>query len=137
MCQRQLRSQRFLVDNAGFPSDRLDGLGHRRMGPSMETLSGAQYVAKSCACQAITTKYRVLARGVPRTHDLNLLHFGMARRERQAEYREGSPAADRFERTVNRLLNISKDELTRREATYKNSRAHKDRPGPRPKTNAK
>lgn len=46
------------------------------------------------------------------------------------EHGEGPDAARRFEHTMNRLLRVSKDELTKREADYKKSRrAQKNRSG--------
>lgn len=44
---------------------------------------------------------------------------------------EGPDAAERFERTMDHLLRVSKEELARREATYQASRADRDRPGPK------
>lgn len=57
----------------------------------------------------------------------------MASEDDRKEYREGPEAAERFDRTLSRVLNVSKDELAKREAAYQKSRAHKDRPGPRRK----
>jgi len=41
------------------------------------------------------------------------------------EYRDGLDAAHRFERTMDRILKVSKEELTKREATYQKSRRTK------------
>jgi hypothetical protein len=63
--------------------------------------------------------------------------FSMAsrppRRSRRATYRDGVDAAQRFEGGLQAILSISKKELNRREDEYQKSRAHKDRPGPRPR----
>jgi hypothetical protein len=45
---------------------------------------------------------------------------------REPEYREGPQAAERFERTINRVLTVSKTELTKREAAYQKSRPAKN-----------
>lgn len=50
-----------------------------------------------------------------------------------AEYREGKEAQERFKAGLGRILTVSKEELTRREVAYQESRAHKTRPGPRRK----
>ena len=42
--------------------------------------------------------------------------------EDRTEYNEGPDAARRFERTMNRVLKVSKEELARREAAYQKSR---------------
>lgn len=61
-------------------------------------------------------------------------HYDMApSRKRIAVAAEGPEAARRFERAVTRVLSVSKEELAEREAAYQKSRAHKDRPGPRPR----
>lgn len=44
------------------------------------------------------------------------------REKPEPEYREGSEAAQRFERAINRVLSVPKDELTKREAAYKEKR---------------
>jgi hypothetical protein len=41
------------------------------------------------------------------------------------EYREGPEAAERFQGAVKRLLTVSKDELTKREAAYQKKRRTK------------
>ena len=43
----------------------------------------------------------------------------------RARFHEGPDAGRRFEDTMNRVLSVSKDELTRREAAYKKSRKAK------------
>ncbi len=43
----------------------------------------------------------------------------------RAEYREGPEAASRFNDTINRVINVSKVELDKREAAYKKSRRAK------------
>jgi hypothetical protein len=48
-------------------------------------------------------------------------------------YREGSDAAQSFERTMDNILRVSKEALAEREAAYQKSRANRDRPGPRPR----
>jgi hypothetical protein len=40
------------------------------------------------------------------------------------DYHEGPEAARRAEQTMARILTVSKDELTKREAAYKKSRRH-------------
>ncbi len=40
-------------------------------------------------------------------------------------YHEGPEAAQRFEGVMKRVIGVSKDELTKREAAYKNSRRAK------------
>ena len=63
-----------------------------------------------------------------------LLHYGMASEDDRKEYREGTDAARRFDATMQRLMKVSKDELTKREAAYqKASRAKPVRRGPIPK----
>lgn len=47
-------------------------------------------------------------------------------------FREGPEAADRFEDTLKRLVNVPRDELAKREATYQKSRAAKKRRAVRP-----
>jgi predicted GIY-YIG superfamily endonuclease len=42
--------------------------------------------------------------------------------DRRAEHQEGPGAAQRFERTLGRVLTVSKAELAKREAAYKKSR---------------
>jgi hypothetical protein len=42
-----------------------------------------------------------------------------------AEHQEGPEAAQRFEGTLRRVLTVSKEELTKREAAYKKSRRAK------------
>ena len=47
------------------------------------------------------------------------------------EYHEGPDAARRFERTLSRLISVSKDELGKREASERKSRLRKrNRPKP-------
>lgn len=41
------------------------------------------------------------------------------------EYREGPDAAQRFDGTMRRILTVSKDELTKREAAYQKSKRPK------------
>jgi len=54
--------------------------------------------------------------------------------ESDREYREGLDAAQRFDSTMRRILTVSKNELTKREATYqKASHAKPVRRGPIPK----
>jgi hypothetical protein len=59
----------------------------------------------------------------------------MASDDSRKEYREGPEAAERFDGAMNRLLKISKEELTKREATYQQSRPtkkpHRRRPSHR------
>jgi hypothetical protein len=43
----------------------------------------------------------------------------------RAEHHEGPEAAQRFERTLERVLTVSKAELTKREAAYKKTRRAK------------
>jgi len=45
--------------------------------------------------------------------------------DRHIEYREGQEGAQRFERTLNRVLAVSKEELNKREAAYKKARRAK------------
>jgi hypothetical protein len=47
------------------------------------------------------------------------------------QFHEGPEAAQRAESAMSRILKVSKAELTKREAAYQKSRAHKDKPGPR------
>ena len=61
----------------------------------------------------------------------------MRTRQKRAVYHEGPRAAEQFESSLRHILSVSKEELARREASYKESRAHKDRPGPRPKSRTK
>lgn len=42
--------------------------------------------------------------------------------------------ADKFDAGVRKILSVSHDELKRREAEWKRSRAEKAKPGPKPKT---
>jgi hypothetical protein len=53
--------------------------------------------------------------------DRDALDLDTASEDNRKEYREGPEVAERFDGAVNRLLKVSKDELTRREAAYKNS----------------
>lgn len=46
----------------------------------------------------------------------------MASDDSRKEYREGPEAAERFNGTMNRLLKVSKDELTKRESGYQKTR---------------
>jgi hypothetical protein len=63
-----------------------------------------------------------------------LLHFDMASRpHRVAQYHEGIEAARQFDDSLGRIVKVSKDELAKREAAYQQSRANRDRPGPRPR----
>jgi hypothetical protein len=43
-------------------------------------------------------------------------------RAHRLEYDEGPDAAQKFQRTLDRVLKVSKDELTRREAEYQKQR---------------
>ena len=43
------------------------------------------------------------------------------------DYREGPEASERFNRTVSRILTVSKDELAKRETAYQQSRYAKKR----------
>lgn len=53
----------------------------------------------------------------------------MASDQDRAEYQEGPDAAKQFEHTINRVLKVSKEELTRREAEHQKTRpAKKTRP---------
>lgn len=61
----------------------------------------------------------------------------MAREGNRKEYHEGAEASERFERTLSRVLTVTKDQLTKREDTYLKSRADKNRPGPRRKSHAR
>ena len=61
----------------------------------------------------------------------NLLHCAMAQRKRIAVVQEGPDAARRFEDTMGRVLQVSKEELGRREAAYQDARADKPSPGPK------
>lgn len=49
-------------------------------------------------------------------------------------YRKGPDAAQRFDQTMARVLTVSKEELSRRETAYQESREDKPRPGPRRKS---
>lgn len=51
----------------------------------------------------------------------------MASDHGRAEYHEGPVAATRFERVVNRVLKVSKEELSKREAAYQKSRRNRNR----------
>jgi hypothetical protein len=51
----------------------------------------------------------------------------MRRAVRKAIYDEGPEAAQRFERVLNVVLGVSKEELIRREVAYKKSRLKKRR----------
>jgi hypothetical protein len=55
------------------------------------------------------------------------------RARRAAQYHDGPVAAQRYEQGLGRVLSVSKEELAKREDAYQESRAHKDRPGPRRK----
>ena len=44
---------------------------------------------------------------------------------KSGEYHEGPEAAQRFEGTIKRVLAVSKEELTKREAVYQKSRRTK------------
>jgi hypothetical protein len=46
----------------------------------------------------------------------------MASDHDRKEYREGPEAGERFTRSMDRLLKVSKEELDRREAAYQKSR---------------
>jgi hypothetical protein len=52
----------------------------------------------------------------------------MASESDRKAYREGPEAAERFDRTMARVLTVSKDELNKREAMYQKARARKTRP---------
>jgi len=49
----------------------------------------------------------------------------MASEGNRKEYGEGPEAAERFNQTMTRVLKVSKEELTKREAAYKKSRSAK------------
>lgn len=49
----------------------------------------------------------------------------MASEDDRKEYREGPEAAERFNGTMNRVLKVSKEELTKREAAYQKTRRGK------------
>lgn len=44
---------------------------------------------------------------------------------KRVEYREGPDAAQRFESAMNRIVTVSKDELTKREAAYQKTKRPK------------
>jgi hypothetical protein len=50
------------------------------------------------------------------------LYCAMATSEDRKDYHEGPEAAGRFERTMGRVLTVSKAELDKREAAYQKSR---------------
>ena len=56
----------------------------------------------------------------------------MASRQKPAVVQEGPEAASRFERTMDRLLSVSKEELAKREAEYQDAQQDKPRRGPKP-----
>ena len=55
----------------------------------------------------------------------------MASRPKRIVVHEGPAAARRFEDTMGRVLQVSKEELGRREAAYQDARADKPSPGPK------
>ncbi len=55
----------------------------------------------------------------------------MASRPRRTVLQEGPDAARRFEDTMGRVLQVSKEELARREAEYQESRKNKPRHEPK------
>ena len=61
-----------------------------------------------------------------------MLHCAMASERRAVEYHEGPKAADRFTSVMRRILDVSKDEYKRREATH-----HAAKKTPRKKPAAK
>jgi len=56
----------------------------------------------------------------------------MAPRQKPTIVQEGPEAANRFERTIDRLLSVSKEELAKREAEYQDAQRGKPRRGPKP-----
>ncbi len=57
-----------------------------------------------------------------------LLHCVMASNTDRKEHHEGPDAARRFERTLNRVIAVSKEELAKRELAYQKTRPGKHRP---------
>lgn len=58
----------------------------------------------------------------------------MKSRPKVAQYVEGPEAAERFQRGLADVLQISKEELLRREAEHEERARHKARRGPKPGT---
>jgi hypothetical protein len=56
----------------------------------------------------------------------------MKSRRKAREYHEGPEAADRFQRGLSNVLSVTKEELTKREANYDETRRNKARRGPKP-----
>jgi len=56
----------------------------------------------------------------------------MGQRKRPTQIEEGPDAAARFKDAMGRLLQVSKDELARREAAHREARKDKPRRGPKP-----
>jgi hypothetical protein len=56
----------------------------------------------------------------------------MTLRDERGQFIQGPEAARRFETTMNRLLSVSKEELAKREADYREARKGKANPGPKP-----
>jgi hypothetical protein len=56
----------------------------------------------------------------------------MAPRQKPTIVHEGPEAARRFERTMDRLLSVSKEELAKREAAHQEAQQDKPRRGPKP-----
>lgn len=57
----------------------------------------------------------------------------MASRLKRTVIQEGPDAARRFEDTMSRILRVSKEELDRREAEYREAQEGKPRRGPKPR----
>lgn len=56
----------------------------------------------------------------------------MASRAKPTVVEEGPEAARRFERTMDRLFSVSKEDLAKREAEYQEAQRGKPRRGPKP-----
>jgi hypothetical protein len=56
----------------------------------------------------------------------------MASRPKRAEYIEGPEAAWRAEHALSKILQVSKEELAKREAAHEEANRDKPRRGPRP-----
>lgn len=53
------------------------------------------------------------------------------RPKKTATFQEGDEAATNFERSLQQILTVTKEEIARREAAYQQERSTKDRPGPK------
>lgn len=94
--------------------------------------SGKEEIARSLQHRSLICKHRIALKVKCLIRPIgNLLHCVMASRSKRTMIQEGPDAARRFEDTMGRVLQVSKEELARREAEYQESRKNKPRHEPK------